>query len=396
MHILMIAPQPFFQYRGTPFSVRERLKSFSDLGHSIDLITYHIGDDVDIPGVRIRRCPGIPFIRTIPIGPSWVKFPLDFALMLWIMVLLPFLKRPDFIHSHEEGAVFGILCSKFMRRPHVYDMHSSLPQQLINYDFTHSSFILHLVKRLERWIIRSSSHVIVVCPWLEDLVKNLDPDKTVYLIENPPVCESADENTERRAFELRHTYELQEEQLVVYTGTLEINQGMDILLSAIPTVVKQIPRIRFVLVGGEPHQVETLRSQAKVLGIEQWILLTGQRPTNEMPAFMYMADILISPRKFGQNTPLKIYSYLQSGKPIVATDLETHTQVLDTSIACLVNPDPEDFARGLLRVLRDPEYAHQLGQAAKERLESKYSWTQYMDNMRTFCDHVTMHIQRKS
>jgi glycosyltransferase involved in cell wall biosynthesis len=236
----------------------------------------------------------------------------------------------------------------------------------------------------------------VVCPWLEDLVKNLDPDKTVYLIENPPVCESADENTERRAFELRHKYGLEEEQLVVYTGTLEINQGMDIVLSAIPTVVKEISRIRFVLVGGEPHQVETLRSGAKELDIEQWILLTGQRPTNEMPAFMYMADILISPRKFGQNTPLKIYSYLQSGKPIVATDLETHTQVLDSSIACLVNPDPEDFARGLLRVLRDPEYAHQLGQAAKERLELKYSWTQYMDNMRTFCDHVTMHIQRKS
>ena len=52
-------------------------------------------------------------------------------------------------------------------------------------------------------------------------------------------------------------------------------------------------------------------------------------------------DILVSPRIRGTNTPLKIYSYLRSGKPIVATDLLTHTQVLSPDVARLVAPDAD-------------------------------------------------------
>jgi len=51
MKILMIAPQPFFEPRGTPFSVLGRLKAFSELGHEVDLVTYHVGQDVVIPKV---------------------------------------------------------------------------------------------------------------------------------------------------------------------------------------------------------------------------------------------------------------------------------------------------------------------------------------------------------
>ena len=58
--------------------------------------------------------------------------------------------------------------------------------------------------------------------------------------------------------------------------------------------------------------------------------------------------MLTSPRSKGTNTPLKIYQYLRSGKPIVATRLLTHTQVLDDDTAMLTAPDPQAFAR------RDP------------------------------------------
>ena len=70
MRILMIAPQPFFQPRGTPFSVLGRLKALSYLEHEVDLLTYHVGQDVAVPGVRIFRTPSIGCIRDIPIDPS--------------------------------------------------------------------------------------------------------------------------------------------------------------------------------------------------------------------------------------------------------------------------------------------------------------------------------------
>ena len=59
MKILMIAPQPFFEPRGTPISVRQRLTGLTMLGHQVDLATYHLGEDVDLPGLTIYRTPSI-------------------------------------------------------------------------------------------------------------------------------------------------------------------------------------------------------------------------------------------------------------------------------------------------------------------------------------------------
>jgi glycosyltransferase involved in cell wall biosynthesis len=69
------------------------------------------------------------------------------------------------------------------------------------------------------------------------------------------------------------------------------------------------------------------------------VVLTGQRPAEEIPAYLDAATLLVSPRSTGTNTPLKIYQYLRSGRPIVATNLRTHTQVLAEDTAFLAEPD---------------------------------------------------------
>ena len=88
------------------------------------------------------------------------------------------------------------------------------------------------------------------------------------------------------------------------------------------------PAARVLIVGGEPAQVEAARAESERLGAGTIAVFTGQQPAREIPAFVQTCDVLVSPRIRGTNTPLKIYSYLRSGKPIVATDLLTHTQVL--------------------------------------------------------------------
>ena len=66
----------------------------------------------------------------------------------------------------------------------------------------------------------------------------------------------------------------------------------------------------------------------------------------------------------GTNTPLKIYQYLRSGRPIVATRLLTHTQVLSDEVAVLTPATPEGFAEGILRVLADQESASAIGRTS--------------------------------
>jgi glycosyltransferase involved in cell wall biosynthesis len=88
--------------------------------------------------------------------------------------------------------------------------------------------------------------------------------------------------------------------------------------------------------------------------------------------------VLVSPRIRGTNTPLKVYSYLRSGRPIVATDLVTHTQVLTPEIAMLVPPEPGPFAEGLARLLDDPAERRAMASRARAVAVEKYSRDAYV------------------
>ena len=78
----MIAPEPFFEPRGTPFSEFHRIRALTELGHQVDLVTYPFGQDVAMPGLRVFRCLRPPFVRRVRIGPSLAKLPLDALLTL--------------------------------------------------------------------------------------------------------------------------------------------------------------------------------------------------------------------------------------------------------------------------------------------------------------------------
>ena len=143
-----------------------------------------------------------------------------------------------------------------------------------------------------------------------------------------------------------------------------------------------VPDVRFVLAGGHPAQIAKLREQARRLGVDDKTIFSGERPASEIPAFLGAADVLVSPRSTGTNTPLKIYQYLRGGKPIVATRLLTHTQVLNDEVAILTEPTPEAFAEGIVRALRDPQLARRIGEHARALAESRYSYGAYLDRTR--------------
>ncbi len=390
MKLLMVAPQPFFQERGTPLSILHRLRAVSALGHVTDLATYHIGSDVEIDGVGLHRTFKLPFISRVKVGPSMTKFPLDVALFFKALSLTNG-ARYDFVHSHEEGAVIGCILKRLYGIPHVYDMHSSLPEQLVNYDFTRSRVLLALARWVERWIIRQSDLVIAVCPSLADKVREIHPGKPVAVIENLPVGVSEATLDPERVTSLARSLDVVSCRVVLYTGTFEVNQGLDLLIQAAALVQREMPDVVFVLVGGEEDQLHAMRVEAERAGVLSHLRLVGRRPPAEMPSYMAMADVLVSPRKVGSNTPLKIYSYLGSGRPIVATDLPTHTQVLSPDVAVLVEPTAEGFARGILQLLRDGALGARLGEGGKRLVDERYGWSAFLEKTRSVYERLQPH-----
>src|SRR5437867_3292305 len=380
MRILMIAPEPFFEPRGTPFSEYHRIRALLELGHTVDLVTYPFGRDVAMPGLRVFRCARPPFIRNVRIGPSPAKIPLD--LTLTVTALRRAMRdRYDAVHSHEEGSFIGVLLASVLGIPHLYDMHSSLPQQLTNFDYSRSRTLAALFGWMERFVIRRSRVVIVICPRLEDVVRGIDAAVPSVLIENAPG--SGDAPTAGSGVAVRAALGLDATSpLILYTGTFEAYQGLDLLFASMRRVMLERPDARLVLAGGRPEQIAAARAQAETAGIAAVTVFAGQRPAEEIPAYLDAADVLVSPRSTGVNTPLKIYQYLRSGRPIVATRLVTHTQVLSDETAILADPTPSAFGSGILTALDDRHRAAVVARHARELAETKYSEKAYLERTR--------------
>jgi glycosyltransferase involved in cell wall biosynthesis len=356
----------------------------TSLGHEVDLVTYPFGHDVQIPGLRVFRSLRPPFVDSVKIGPSAAKIPLD-ILLSFSALRRALSGRYDAVHSHEEGGLIGIVLSAILRVPHLYDMHSSLPQQLSNFAFSRSSVLLGAFRFIERIMIRRSRVVIVICPSLEETVKAIEPAAHVVLIENAPGS-GEEQASETDAAAVRAQWGLAPNTpLVLYTGTFEAYQGLDLLFAAMVIVKQSRPDARLLLAGGKPDQVARAVADARAAGIGDVTIFAGERPAAEIPAYLLAADVLTSPRSKGTNTPLKIYQYLRSGKPIVATRLLTHTQVLDDETAMLTAPDANAFGAGILAMIDDPAAGGRLGRNARVLAETKYSYEAYLDRTRRAC-----------
>jgi glycosyltransferase involved in cell wall biosynthesis len=150
------------------------------------------------------------------------------------------------------------------------------------------------------------------------------------------------------------------------------------------------------IIGGEQADIEKYRGLSNQLGIAQRTHFLGPRSVKSLSYYLSQADILVSPRTMGKNTPMKIYSYLGSGRAVIATNLETHTQVLDDSLALLVEPEPDAFAQGLLKLSQNQPLRQALGQAGKQLISKNFSLESFTQQANNLLDWVQATLSEDS
>lgn len=385
MKILAIAPQPFFTPRGTPLSVYYRTLVTAEIGVEVDLLTYGEGQDIEIPGVRIIRIPHFKFLGNVKIGPSWLKLFLDVFIVFWTIGLL--LKhRYKVVHAHEEAVFICYFLKPLFNFKLIYDMHSSLPEQLINFKFTQSKLLIKLFSILENACLHAAEATITICPSLYNYAKKIVGDrKLVVLIENSICDEVKFKNSSQQQILFQSWTK---NRLVIYAGTLEPYQGIDILIRAFPLVLRQQPNLYLMVVGGTPEQVEHYSALAQKLGISNHCVFTGRISPNAAKYYISKAAVQISSRISGQNTPLKVYEQLSNGIPIVATDIYSHTQLLNEDIAFLVKPEPTSMAKGILTALEPNGEGKLKAARARQVYEQRYSRTIYKEKLQLVIETV--------
>ena len=380
MKILMISPQPFFEPRGTPISVYQRLEALSALGHEIDLVTYHVGKDVEFTNVRIHRVRKVKMIQHVRIGPSRAKILLDvFVFFKAIQLLL--VNRYDVIHSHEEASFFSMFLAWIFRTRHLYDMHSVLSRQLGHFNFGNKPIFIKLFALLETMVLKSCDAVITVGPDLERYVKTVGSDIRVVTIENIALQAYQTTILPDEVEQLKDKLRLDGRLPIVYTGTYERYQGLNLALECVQTVAKQHPNVIFIFVGAKNQQAREWTEMAHKMNLQDHVLFLNVVSPVESMVYLAYAAVLISPRLDGTTTPLKIYSYLHANKPIVATNITAHTQVLSSETAVLVEPNRDAFAEGILRVLHNPELAEYIATNAHEFAKQKFSHQDYISKV---------------
>jgi len=385
VRILAVAPQPFFASRGTPMSVYYRALVMAEQGAEIDLLTYGVGKDVDIAGVRVVRIPRLRWLEPVPVGPSWQKLLLDVLMVFWTIGLL-LRNRYQAVDAHEEAVFWCRFLTPVFRFKLIYDMHSSLPQQLTNFEFTTSRLLIGIFKWLEDTCLKAADLVVSVCPDLRDYaLKSGVTAERLLLIENSVFDDvhlrmPAKSGPEDDVSEPVHVGPAH--PVILYAGTFEVYQGVEMLVEAYARVVKQRPETRLLLVGGSTAQVQKMRELADSLGLGDTCVLTGSVPKSVAVHYTQSANVLVSPRLRGTNTPLKIYAHLASGRPMVATRIWSHTQVLDDAVCRLVEPDPESLAAGIIAALADQAGSAERARNAMELFRREYSRPVYERKIR--------------
>ena len=383
--VLLVAPQPFYENRGTPIALHYVLNALSQLGRRVDMLTLPLGQPVEIPGVRIHRTANPLRVDRVPVGFSLRKVIFD-LLLFWNLRNKLRAERYGYVHAVEEGALLAALLCRHRDIAVIYDMASSIPEQLAQRPWFSGGLLQLIARPLERWLLRKVDYV-VCSAGLAGYVRTVAPGAVLREWRFPatPPSASPDELGAVRS-ELGLPVDA---QVVLYSGNFASYQGIELLFEAAPQVLAAMPNAFIVCVGASRE--DQLNQRIVDGAFADRVRLLPRQPRCRMAAFTELASVLVSPRSHGSNFPLKIFDYLAAGKPIVATDVPAHRAVLDNSLALLVPSSAAAIADGLIKVLRSRELAERLGDAAAGYARLHLTWPSFVRSVSEIYDEAQAH-----
>ena len=382
--ILIVTPQPFYEDRGTPIAIKYVAQALSELGANVDLLAFPVGRDVAIPNVHITRCANPLGLSNVPIGFSWKKLVLDAS--LWqSFTRLVHTGNYALVHAVEEAAYMASVICPHMGVPFIYDMASAIPVEMARKPLFKSNLVQRMLLQAERRVIRSASRV-VCSSGLGDHVRRQVPDANVREWLYPAVMQRADAS---------HTAALRQDlglgahqRVILYSGNLAAYQGVDLLIEAFHKLRAIRPELVLVCVGATEHELgQRGLTMHKGMAILDNVLILPRQPREKMPEFLRLADFLVLPRVEADNVPLKLFDYMASGKPIIATRGAAHEPLLNDARAFMSDPNPEAFAAAILQACESPQRAASTAAAAQFYARQNFGWNRFVEFIRfTYSD----------
>ena len=378
MKILLLAPQPFYIERGTPIAVDLMLQALSKDGHEVDLLTFPSGEPKSYENVTHYRIKSWFGITSVKAGFSPGKLILD-VFLFFRMVLMLSRKRYQVVHAVEESVFMAMILAPIFRFKYIYAMDSSMAGQLVDRLTPKLRGLGSLFEWFESLPLRFASAVVPVCDALADIA-NRYRQNGVFLLKDVSLVDK--ETVHSGVVDVSQATGSQG-PFFMYIGNLEPYQGIDLMIDGFALYVKGGGDAQLVIIGGSDKHINEYKNRCSQLGVSHSVHFLGPLPVDHLFQLMTQANVLVSPRSEGVNTPMKVYSYMDSGVPVLATNLPTHTQAMNPDNACLVEPNPESMQEGMTKLMNEPEYGAALTQRAAEYIAKEHSMTAFRQKVQS-------------
>ena len=197
-----------------------------------------------------------------------------------------------------------------------------------------------------------------------------------FLLGRPLIFENVpDKQTARQKTRLP-----QDKKIVLYAGRLYARKGAGTLAES----TKELPNVLFVFVGGTDNDIFAFKSR---WGMLPNVTVVGHVPHEQIPLYLRAADLLVLPNSGKDEdsarftSPMKLFEYMASETPMLASDVSAIREILDDTTAILVSPDdPFALARGIEESLADPESARMRARAARAKVDD-HTWQKRVETI---------------
>ena len=170
--------------------------------------------------------------------------------------------------------------------------------------------------------------------------------------------------------QIKENLHLISNQVVLYVGRLDPTKFVDTIIIGFPIILKRFPSVKLLIVGDGP-QKEDLINLTRKLGISESVLFCGSQPNNILPMYYSVSDVVVCPY-----SGLVLFEAMASGKPIVAYNVEWHSEVImHMENGILVeNLNIDKLANAITLLLTNSTLSHQLGKNAYEYATKYLEW----------------------
>ena len=348
-------------------------ETFVQVGNEVELIipqrfNWIKEDPFEYYGIeRNFKIKKLPCVDLIPLDRhiGHLGFWIESATFNFFVFPYIFFKKADIIYTRDKFFLPLILFKKNL----VFEAHTFSK----NY-FLYSPFL----KKLKR--------IIVITQKLKDLFveRGIGTDKILVIpdavdLEKFDIKETQEECRKKLNLPLN-------KKIVLYTGHLYLWKGVDTLAQASRYLPEEV---MLYFVGGTEKDIENFKLQVRSYELQN-VLVVGHRPYGEIPYWLKAADVLVLPNSGKEEiskhwtSPIKMFEYMASKRPIVASDLPSIREILNAENSVLVKPDnPEVLAQGIKKVLQNPELSAKILTYAFQDVQN-YTWQKRIENILKF------------